>query len=168
MNKQRMKKMKARNKYVEESFTESKKGLAQYFSENTDEYKNLLKSLICQGLIKMMEGEVHLSCRKSDEDLINEVLEDAMAMYREKMAAEVKMLKGREPPVSIIINEKAYLPEYDEENINDKTASCIGGIKMSARKNRIVCSNTLDDRLELCYQEFIPHIKKILFPNSQI
>ena len=43
LNKQRMKKMKARNKYVEESFTESKKGLAQYFSENTDEYKELLK-----------------------------------------------------------------------------------------------------------------------------
>ena len=74
-----MKKMKARNKYVEESFSESKKGLAQYFSENQDEYKELLKSLICQSLIKMMEGEVLLTCRQSDVDLVNEVLEDAIA-----------------------------------------------------------------------------------------
>ena len=74
-----MKKMKARNKYVEESFSESKKGLAQYFSENQEEYKELLKSLICQSLIKMMEGEVLLTCRQSDVDLVNEVLEDAIA-----------------------------------------------------------------------------------------
>ena len=63
------------------------------------------------------------------------------------MAEEVKMLKGREPPITVNINEKAYLPEFNEDEINNKQASCIGGIKMSARRDRIVCSNTLDDRL---------------------
>ena len=77
-NKQRMKRMKVRNKCVEESFVEAKRGLQAYLSENPDEYKELLKNLICQSLIKMMEGEIMLQCRESDKDLVNEVMEEAI------------------------------------------------------------------------------------------
>ena len=41
----------------------------------------------------------------------------------------------------------------------------MGGIVMHAKKGRIVCSNTLDDRLGLCYQEAIPDVRRILFPS---
>ena len=78
------------------------------------------------------------------------------------MRDNVKALKGQEPPVNIEIDPKKYLPEYNPETPSN---SCSGGIKLHARKGRIVCSNTLDDRLELVYQEATPEIRKLLFPN---
>ena len=33
-------------------------------------YKELLKNLLVQGLIKLMEAEVTVQCRKSDVDLV--------------------------------------------------------------------------------------------------
>jgi hypothetical protein len=41
----------------------------------------------------------------------------------------------------------------------------MGGLLTHARKGRIVCSNTLDERLALCYQEAIPDVRRILFPS---
>ena len=56
MNKQRIAKMSARSKHVETSFRESKNDLADFIKKNPSEYKELLKKLICQGLIKLMEA----------------------------------------------------------------------------------------------------------------
>jgi vacuolar-type H+-ATPase subunit E/Vma4 len=42
----------------------------------------------------------------------------------------------------------------------------MGGIQLRAQKERIVCNNTLDERLELCYQEALPEIRSILFPKK--
>ena len=39
----------------------------------------------------------------------------------------------------------------------------MGGIQLRAQKERIVCNNTLDERLELCYQEALPEIRGLLF-----
>ena len=40
----------------------------------------------------------------------------------------------------------------------------MGGIVLHAKKGRIVCSNTIDERLQLVYQEAIPQIRSMLFP----
>ena len=40
----------------------------------------------------------------------------------------------------------------------------MGGILMHSRRGRIVCSNTLDERLQLVYGEAIPEIREKLFP----
>ena len=42
----------------------------------------------------------------------------------------------------------------------------MGGIQLRAQKERIVCNNTLDERLELCYQEGLPEIRGLLFPKK--
>lgn len=41
----------------------------------------------------------------------------------------------------------------------------MGGIVLHTRKGRIVCSNTIDERLQLVYQEAIPEIRAMLFPS---
>lgn len=41
----------------------------------------------------------------------------------------------------------------------------MGGIVLHTRKGRIVCSNTIDERLQLVYQEAIPEIRALLFPS---
>ena len=94
--------------------------------------------------------------------MVTEILDDAAQTYKDLMKDNVKILNGNEPNLNISIDPKKYLPEYNPEN---PTNSCSGGVKLHARKGRIVISNTLDDRLDLCYQESTPQIRKLLYPN---
>lgn len=41
-----------------------------------------------------------------------------------------------------------------------------GGVVLSAQEGRIVCSNTLDQRLQLAYEQLLPEIRKTLFGKS--
>lgn len=78
------------------------------------------------------------------------------------MKKEVRVFKDREPPCNVEHDKTRYLAEYNDQ---EGAESCMGGFLCHARKGRIVCSNTLDDRLQLCYQEAIPDIRRILFPS---
>lgn len=155
MNKQRIRKMIERNKWAEESFKESQEKLHARLESNTAEHRELLKKLIVQGLIKLMEATVKVQCRQSDEELVEEVLDEAAQLYKDLMKKNVLMLQGREPPLTLEVDKKHYLPEYNPEN---PANSCLGGVKLSARKGRIICANTLDQRLQLCYQANISRI----------
>ena len=75
--------MSARNKHVDDSFKAS--AMSDYLRDNTEEYKDLLKKLICQGLIKLMEGDVKIQVRESDKDIVESVLEEAGQMYKDLM-----------------------------------------------------------------------------------
>ena len=127
-------------------------------------YKELLKNLLVQGLIKLMEAEVTVQCRKSDVDLVKGQIEPAIKEYKAIMQREVEAFKGKDLPCKVLIDEKKSLPEYDAK---EGVESCIGGIVLHCRRGRIVCSNTLDERLSLCYQEAVPDIRRILFPSIQ-
>lgn len=78
------------------------------------------------------------------------------------MKKEVLAFKNREVPCKVNLDEGKHLPEYDE---NEGQESCLGGVVLHCRKGRIVCSNTLDDRLRLVYQEAIPEVRHLLFPS---
>ncbi len=39
-----------------------------------------------------------------------------------------------------------------------------GGVILTSLDRRIVCSNTLQSRLDLCFEELLPQIRGILFP----
>jgi V-type H+-transporting ATPase subunit E len=107
-----------------------------------------MKNLLIQGLIKLMEAEVTVRCRKSDLTIVKGIIEAAIAQYKAIMKKEVKIFADREVPCKILLDEVKYLPEYDE---NEGKDSSMGGILLHCRKGRIVCSNTLDERLKLCY-----------------
>jgi len=66
-------------------------------------------------------------------------------------------------PCTIIIDKKVHLDGIDE---NEMTG-IIGGFKLYAKKGRIVCSQTIDDRIELTFQAAIPAIRHILFPSMR-
>lgn len=94
--------------------------------------------------------------------ILSSVIDDAVAAYKEKMLSEVKALEGKSDiPCVVTIDDQRFLPEF---NSADPTNSCLGGFVMYARKNRIVCSQTLDDRLEMTFQQSIPEMRASLFP----
>lgn len=95
-----------------------------------------------------MEVDVYVMCRKSDEDVVNSVLEEAGNQYKALMAEKVKKLNGKEPNLNMVVDTTRYLNEYSEQ---DKVNSCSGGVVLHGRRGKIVVPNTLDDRLQLCY-----------------
>jgi len=105
---------------------------------------------------------VVMRVRKSDRALVEEVMPAAIKAYKHKMSSEVKVFEGRDVPLKLTIDEMRPLAEYTTDV---GLESCMGGIILHARKGKIVCSNTLDERLQLCYQEAIPEIRGQLFPS---
>ena len=78
-NKQRIERMKIINELVESIKTDAKVSLATRMQEDSDAYAELLKKLLVQGLIKLIEPKVTLRCREGDVDLLEGVVEDAVS-----------------------------------------------------------------------------------------
>jgi V-type H+-transporting ATPase subunit E len=58
--------MRKINELVESLAKEAKNKLHAKMSKDENAYKKLLKQLLIQGLIRLIEGDVTLRCRKSD------------------------------------------------------------------------------------------------------
>ena len=98
-----------------------------------------------------MEPEVHIRCRKSDEQIVAKVYKQAGDEYKALMQKEVKRFTNKDIPLTIVLETHKFLPEFNPNKSESATDSCLGGIVLHARKGRIVCSNTLDERLQLVY-----------------
>eukprot|EP00250_Pteridium_aquilinum_P008545 c18027_g1_i2 orf=2190-2900(-) len=77
------------------------------FSSNQRAYKNLIKDLIVQGLIKLKEPFLVLQCRHADLGLVKSVLQLAKDRYAAKMKAH---------PPDVVVDEKIFLPADDESS----------------------------------------------------
>jgi vacuolar-type H+-ATPase subunit E/Vma4 len=114
-------------------------------------------------LIRLIEADVTLRCRKSDVAHVEAIIEPAIAEYKKLMIGQVKALQGREDiPCKVKVDKEHFLPEWNEA---DQLNSCLGGFVMYCKKNRITCSQTLDDRIAMTYQQAIPEIRTALFPS---
>ena len=108
-----------------------------------------------------MEVDVVIQCRKGDAELVKGLLDATAQEYVTRLKTEVPKLKERNIKCKLVVDEKDYLPELNTKESG--LASCLGGVQLRAHRDRIVCNNTLDARLELCYQEALPEIRSILF-----
>ncbi|BAT78451.1 V-type proton ATPase subunit E-like [Vigna umbellata] len=116
-------------------------------------YKNLLKDLIVQCLLRLKETSVLLRCRKEDLHLVEHVLDSAAQEYGDKANVE---------PPEIIVDNQVYLPPGPIHH-NDHDIYCSGGVVLASRDGKIVCENTLDARLDVVFRKKLPEIRKQLF-----
>jgi len=161
----RIERMRKVNEYVEELKKQTMAQIREKMNNDEDAYKQLLEDLMVQGLIKMMEAQLFIRCRESDVDVIKSVMPEAIKRYRELIVKEVKRFEGMSPdeiPCNIII-DKTNLDSVEDNESN----GILGGFKMYAKKGRIVCSQTIDDRVDLCFQAAIPAIRHMLFPSMR-
>lgn len=162
-NKARIERMQKINEMVSSLEKAAGQALHRRLSSNPAEYAELLKNLLIQGLIKLIEPRVVLRCRKGDVEALESVIEEAVSTYKQLMLSQVKALEGKDDiPCQVTIDQKNFLPDYNEDN---PTGSCLGGFVIYAKKNRIVCSQTLDDRISMTYQQAIPQMRATLFPS---
>ena len=96
-----------------------------------------------------------LKCRREDLALLKSLLEEAQDEYAEIMLRETQ----QEWTTKLNINETEFLTI-------EEGGEC-GGIILYTVNRRIVCPNTLKNRLDLCFEELLPEIRKQLFPTQK-
>lgn len=124
-------------------------------------YPQLIKFLIGQGLMTLMENNVTIKCRKEDLKIVKAQLNDGIKLFQDTMKAS----SGVTPTVNVALDEADFLPPAPVAG--QEGASCTGGVLLSARNGQILCRNTLDHRLEIAFEALKPQIRGALFGVRQ-
>ena len=128
--------MNCRNDCLEKLKMETKVRLIQVMKSNPALYKETLKNLIIQGMIKLLEENVELLCRNKDEiAIVKELIPECEKAY------------------SVLMKEKTErdyatkLSLITDKFMNEAQGSEVGGIVLLAHERRIVVANSLQDRI---------------------
>ena len=148
----RVKKMKLRDDLLKTLISEA--GAKCAVVTKGQNYPQLLQKLIVQGLIKIEENTVVIFCRGEDVATVKKILPAAVKEYVEIIKRESSVTLS--PKVTINEDRSKDLPE-----------SSYGGVLLTALDGKIVCDNTMSSRLNLVYEELLPSIRAILFPDEQ-
>lgn len=148
----KVKKMKLRDDLLQALVAESGAKCAVVVKGGN--YPQLLQKLVVQGLVKIEENDVVVYCKGSDVATLQKVLPAAVAEY-------VELLK-RESGVTLKPN--VTVNSNRAKDLDDKS---YGGVLLTALDGRIVCDNTMSSRLGLVYEELLPSIRALLFPDEQ-
>lgn len=105
-------------------------------------------------MIKLLEKELLIKCRKEDQELVKSLIPECESEFEELMKKEAP--EGE---------YQTKLRLLDNEFMTAEDGGECGGIILYTSNRKIVCSNTLKNRLDLCFEELLPHIRKLLFPN---
>lgn len=60
----------------------------------------------------------------------------------------------------LILMKDRYFTEEDDGNC--------GGVILFSENGMIKCTNTINSRLDLCFEEILPDIRKMLFPQRTV
>jgi V-type H+-transporting ATPase subunit E len=146
-----VKKMKIRDEFLRQLLDEAAAKLGVV--ARGQNYPQLVQKLIVQGLIKIEEMDVIVYCRVEDKAIVEKVLPDAVAEYVQIMERES----------GIKLSPKVTLNADESKNLAESTH---GGVVLTAQAGYIVCDNTMSARLGLVYDELLPSIRAILFPEE--
>lgn len=159
INQARMEIMTARNNCMNVLVEETKHQIIGQLKSNPAHYKELLKKLLIQGFVKMLESEITLLCRREDLAFVEEVVPEATASYLELMHRET----SGHYVLTVTIDKTNFLPPAPVKDSH--VPGCCGGVILTAHGGLIRCINTLDERLELAFYNTVPLIRKMVFTN---
>jgi V-type H+-transporting ATPase subunit E len=124
---------------------------------SSPQYPQLMRFLIAQGLMTLLENSVTLQVRKEDLAIARKELPEAVRLFQDTMEKS----SGVRPTVNVAIDEKDFLPAAPQPG--REGASSTGGVLLSARNGQILCRNTLDHRLTLAFDALKPTLRGTLF-----
>lgn len=143
-NQGRLRCLKAREDHLRNVLDEAQASLSRISNEPKN-YPSILKGLILQGLLQLLEKEVTLRCRRKDEKLVDQLLVECLNELKKDWSGETK----------ITVDVKHYLPD-----------DSAGGVELSTMGGKIQVSSTLESRLALVSSQITPQIRTSLFgPN---
>jgi len=90
--------------------------------------------------------------------LIKDLIPECEKQYEEIMKREAHGDKTYKTKLTLV----------DGEFLTAAHGGQCGGVVLTSVDKRIVCNNTLQSRLDLCFEELLPQIRSILFPPKVI
>jgi len=153
LNQCRIAVLKARDQSIQSILLDAQSRLVA-LSSNPQHYKTLLTQLIVQALMKLREDRVTVVCRAEDDDIVTAAIPDAVRDYQQRTGVTA----------TLIVEKRHRLAPGPGKA---KGASCAGGIVLAAKEGKILCNNTLEQRLSLASEGLLPEIRAILFPPAQ-
>lgn len=145
--------MQARYEFVEKLRDEVNKRLRSLIQSEVL-YKDLIKKLIVQGMIRFMERHVTVELKAVQIPLA----EGEFAECERSFTEIVLHATGK------VMESKLTISEYRLEEKNEKI---IGGVFLRSNDGVIVCDNSLDSRVRLVFEQLLPNIRNSLFPKRE-
>ncbi|CAD6191867.1 unnamed protein product [Caenorhabditis auriculariae] len=144
LNAGRLRCLKAREDHIRSVLEEAKSNLSR-ISGDTGRYPSILKGLILQGLMQLLEKNCVLRCREKDQRLVEQLLPECLDALEKEWGDRT----------NVKIDTHNYLP-----------ADSAGGVVMSSNGGKIKVLSTLESRLELIAGQIVPQVRTALFgPN---
>ena len=103
--------------------------------------------------MKLCEREVAIYCKEADVETLLSIKDQCEAEFQDIMRSQSK---SADFACKIFINEDKFLSEEEAP---------LGGMVLTCQHSSIACSNTIDNRVELCMKESMPTIRAELFPS---
>ena len=110
MNKLRLEKLKTKIDCVNSVFEAAKEHLSKKIKNNPEEYKKILKDLLIQGFIRLLDDKINVLCKKEDYDLVKSLLDEAKNEFLEKLKKEAKK-SVQMNDLEVTLDQKFFLPE---------------------------------------------------------
>ena len=149
-NKANLEKMNIKNELVQRAVDETLEKLKAFAKIENNSYKKLLKELILECMVKLLETECYIKARQEDMNYIQSILQECESEFATLMKQETK----REYECKLYVIEDDYIEdEY-------------GGVILMNKDKKIIINNGLKDRLMLTKEHHLPTIKKMLFSKE--
>eukprot|EP00920_Eleutheroschizon_duboscqi_P039393 GHVT01094785.1.p2 GENE.GHVT01094785.1~~GHVT01094785.1.p2 ORF type:complete len:237 (-),score=69.82 GHVT01094785.1:405-1115(-) len=161
INKARLKKITSRDEKYKASWGLACVELHKTTTADPANYKELCTKLIVQGLLRLMEKEVYVRCRRMDDGVIQEIIPAAARLYREVLQRECGV--DRTVVLKLDPSPERLCPPPAPDNAG---LSCCGGVVLYTPDYRISCDNTLDARIKRVAEDCAPSIRNILFVDK--
>ncbi len=87
-NQSRIAILKAREELIQKLKDQAREQLS-VISKNEAAYSKLLTNLIAQALYRLVEKEVHIKCREKDLSLVQQSVNEAIALYKNAIHRDV-------------------------------------------------------------------------------
>jgi V-type H+-transporting ATPase subunit E len=100
-NKSNMSKMEKRHQLLDSLIHETLDKIKSFAKNDNPKYKDLLKKLIIQGMIKLLEDSCLVRVRKSDVEMVKKILPECEREYSEYLKKE----SGEEFNCTLVIDE---------------------------------------------------------------
>ena len=110
MNKLRLEKLKVKIDCVNSVFEDAKTQLVKKIKNNPEEYKKILKDLLVQGFIRLLDDKINVLCKKEDFELVKSLIDEAKKEFLEKLKKEAKK-SAQIDNLEITLDEKYFLRE---------------------------------------------------------
>jgi V-type H+-transporting ATPase subunit E len=121
-------------------------------------YGGLLQGLLVEAVFKLGESKAKVRCREADSTLVRSVISQAASNFEQQY--------GKAAPTVELDEQHSLPPAAAQGGLAEEFDTCAGGLVVTSADGRIVCSNTLDDRLAIAYSGNLPSIREMLFGTA--